>query len=102
MLGDIPIIGEFFKHTSKTRDKRELIIVVTPYLVGAEEISQSPMSQAMREWYDQHEQERENMETHDFKKSEDEIFIETEDKPIDLRRELKWQSQQETLSNEAA
>ena len=44
LLGDIPIIGEFFKHTSRTRDKRELIIVVTPYLVSEEEISQAPMS----------------------------------------------------------
>ena len=78
LLGDIPIIGEFFKHTSKTRDKRELIIVVTPYLVGEEEISRSPMSEPMREWYDQHEQQREQMETHDFKKPEEEIAVEVE------------------------
>ena len=80
-MGDIPILGELFKYTSKTRDKREVIIVVTPYLVDAEEISQSPMSQPMREWYDQHEQEREALETHDFKKSEEEIVIETEGEP---------------------
>ena len=82
LLGDIPIIGEFFKHTSKTRDKRELIIVVTPYLVGEEEISQSPMSQPMREWYAQNEQARESMEAHDFKKpEEEEILIEVEPEP---------------------
>ena len=33
LLGDIPIIGEFFKHSAKTRDKRELIILITPVLV---------------------------------------------------------------------
>ena len=66
LLGDIPIIGEFFKHTSKTRDKRELIIVVTPYLVGADEISQSPMSEAMRQWYEQEQQYRDAMETFKF------------------------------------
>ncbi len=66
LLGDIPIIGEFFKHTSRTRDKRELIIVVTPYLVGADEISQSPMSEAMRQWYEQEQQYRDAMETFKF------------------------------------
>ena len=81
LLGDIPIIGEFFKHTSKSRDNRELIIVVTPYLVGEEERSQAPMSQPMREWYAQDEKAREAMETHDFKKPEKdvEVVIETEE-----------------------
>ena len=37
LLGDIPIIGEFFKHTSKSKDKREIIIIVTPYLVDTQE-----------------------------------------------------------------
>ena len=80
LLGDIPIIGEFFKHTSKSRDNRELIIVVTPYLVGEEERSQAPMSQPMRDWYAQDEKARESMETHDFKKPEKEVevVIETE------------------------
>ena len=67
LLGDIPIIGEFFKHTSKNRDKSELIIVVTPYLVGEEETSQSPMSEAMRQWYDQEQKYRDAMENFDFK-----------------------------------
>ena len=82
LLGDIPIIGEFFKHTSKSRDNRELIIVVTPYLVESDEISRSPMSQPMREWYDQHEKQREAMESHDFKKPEPEVVIEEEPKSI--------------------
>lgn len=67
LLGDIPIIGEFFKHTSKTRDKRELIIVVTPYLVDADEISQSPMSETMRQWYAQEQQYRDAMKNFEFK-----------------------------------
>ena len=72
LLGDIPILGEFFKHTSKTRDKRELIIVVTPYLVESEEeLSQSPMSEPMRQWYEQEEAQRKVMEPHDFKEPEE-------------------------------
>ncbi|MBQ6297309.1 MAG: pilus assembly protein N-terminal domain-containing protein [Selenomonadaceae bacterium] len=82
LLGDIPILGEFFKHTSKSRDNRELIIVVTPYLVESEEISRSPMSQPMREWYDQNEKQRETMESHDFKPPEPEVVIEEEPERI--------------------
>lgn len=33
ILGDIPIIGEFFKHTSNSKDKRELMILITPTIV---------------------------------------------------------------------
>ena len=68
LLGDIPILGEFFKHTSKTRDKRELIIVVTPYLVeDTNEISQTPMSDNMREFYDAERDAKERMKNYDFR-----------------------------------
>lgn len=81
LLGDIPILGEFFKHTSRTRDKRELIIVVTPYLVESEDLSQAPMSEPMRQWYEQEEAQREAMEPHDFKKPEEEILEIKEPEP---------------------
>lgn len=68
ILGDIPIIGEFFKHTSKSKDKREIIIVVTPYLVGADENSQTPMSRPMREWFMQEYEYRQSMDKFDFTK----------------------------------
>lgn len=68
LLGDIPIIGEFFKHTSTSRDKREIIIVVTPYLVGVDENSQTPMSVPMREWYMQEYEYRQSMDKFDFTK----------------------------------
>ena len=71
LLGDIPILGEFFKHTSRTRDKRELIIVVTPYLVESEDLSQTPMSESLRQWYEQEEAQRKAMEPHDFKETEE-------------------------------
>ena len=69
-LGDIPILGEFFKHTSRSRDKRELIIIVTPYLVGTEENSQADMSQPMRDWYAEEKQYQETMEKVDLKEKE--------------------------------
>ncbi len=80
LLGDIPIIGEFFKHTSKSRDKRELIIIVTPYLVGADEVSQTPMSKPMREWYMQEYEYRRSMENFDLTKPYEEPEVVDEEK----------------------
>ena len=57
LLGNIPILGEFFKYSSKRRDKRELIILVTPYIVSGYESSRAGMSDAMRDYY--HEGQRE-------------------------------------------
>lgn len=51
LLSNIPILGEFFKHTSRTRDKRELIILITPRLVG--EDTQTPMSDRMKEAFNE-------------------------------------------------
>ena len=51
LLGNIPILGEFFKYTSTSRDKRELIILITPYLVG--EDSLVPMSDKMKQAYNE-------------------------------------------------
>ncbi len=50
LLGDIPIIGEFFKHTSKTKDKRELMILIRPRLVDGGEPAK--MSEEMKKMYD--------------------------------------------------
>jgi general secretion pathway protein D len=33
LLGDIPILGYFFKHTAKTVQKTNLLIVLTPYVI---------------------------------------------------------------------
>lgn len=79
LLGDIPIIGEFFKHTSKSRDKREIIIVVTPYLIGAEENPITQMSRPMREWYMQEYDYRQTMDDFNFTKPYEEPEEVTED-----------------------
>ena len=36
-LGDIPILGEFFKHNDKTSSKTVLYIIVTPHIVRGDE-----------------------------------------------------------------
>lgn len=34
ILGDIPLIGQFFRESTNTRDKRELVILVTPRIIN--------------------------------------------------------------------
>lgn len=60
LLGDLPIIGRFFQHTSKSRDKRELIILITPTLVSDD--TPSPMSQRMKASYEEVERIARNRE----------------------------------------
>lgn len=40
LLGDIPILGYFFKHKYKTTEKRNLLIFITPRIVTADETMQ--------------------------------------------------------------
>ena len=65
-LGDIPVLGEFFKYTSRSRDKQELIILVTPYLVDEPETGRVKMSQDMKDTYQQGRQEKAAMEEVDL------------------------------------
>ncbi len=37
LLGDIPILGNIFKHKSKSSDKATLVIVLTPYIIKKSE-----------------------------------------------------------------
>ena len=60
LLGDLPIIGRFFRHTSNTRDKRELIILITPTLVVDD--TPAPMSRRMKESYEEIERAARNRE----------------------------------------
>lgn len=60
LLGDLPIIGRFFRHTSNTRDKRELIILITPTLVSDD--TPAPMSQSMKASYEEIERAARNRE----------------------------------------
>lgn len=60
LLGDLPIIGRFFRHTSNTRDKREVIILITPTLVADD--TPAPMSRRMKESYEASERAARNRE----------------------------------------
>lgn len=60
LLGDLPIIGRFFRHTSNTRDKREVIILITPTLVADD--TPASMSRRMKESYEEIERAARNRE----------------------------------------
>lgn len=60
LLGDIPIIGQFFRHTTKTRDNRELVILITPSLVADD--TPVSMSQKMKASYETTERYARNAE----------------------------------------
>ncbi len=60
LLGDLPIIGQFFRHTSKTRDNRELVILITPTVVSDD--TPTPMSQEMKKGYEYSERIARNRE----------------------------------------
>jgi type IV pilus assembly protein PilQ len=34
IVGDLPLVGQFFRASAKTRQKRELVILVTPRIVN--------------------------------------------------------------------
>lgn len=67
LLGDLPIIGRFFRHTSNTRDKREVIILITPTLVADD--TPAPMSRRMKESYEAGERAARNRELVETRKS---------------------------------
>lgn len=60
LLGDIPIIGQFFRHTSTTRDKRELMILITPTLVADD--TPTPMTQKLKKSYELAQRQARNRE----------------------------------------
>jgi general secretion pathway protein D len=37
LLGDIPVLGELFKHTDRTKDNDHLLVLLTPYIVTSSE-----------------------------------------------------------------
>lgn len=68
ILGDIPIIGELFKYHNDSKEKTEIIILITPRIVN--ETTPATMSSAMRDNYARMKQEDETLEHVDLNASE--------------------------------
>lgn len=54
LLGDIPILGAFFRSTSTQQSRTELLVLVTPHLVGPDmEVPELPTGEPGEwQWYD--------------------------------------------------
>lgn len=83
-LGDMPILGEFFKYTSRSKDNQELIILVTPTLVNEENSSVAGMSKEMKELYDKGRQDKAAQEQ------------------VDLNADMKQDEAEEDVSDDTA
>ena len=55
LLGDLPVLGHFFRSTAASKEKKEIIILVTPTLV--DETTPLNMSEEMRTMLENNEQE---------------------------------------------
>jgi type IV pilus assembly protein PilQ len=58
ILGDIPLVGQFFRTSGRTRSKRELVIMVTPKVINDESggvygYGYQPASRPARQWLGQ-------------------------------------------------
>lgn len=49
-LGDIPLLGKLFTATGKSKEKTELVILITPHIVGGDTVSEETKGY-ISEWY---------------------------------------------------
>lgn len=82
LLGNIPILGEFFKYSYKSRNKRELIIIITPTIVETGDVAE--MTTEMKDLYNSGNLEaklREPVQLEGSNVYTDTPLVETEAKP---------------------
>ena len=49
ILGDIPLLGFLFRHTSDTKEKKDLVLVLTPYIIRDQEDMRRIVERRMEE-----------------------------------------------------
>jgi len=99
LLGDIPILGEFFKYTSQSKDKQELIILVTPYIVDEDETSQAQMSDSMQEYYSKGQDEKDNLNQVELNNTNEVEETETKIEEVEIETEEVEDEEAESLSD---
>ncbi len=97
LLGDIPIIGEFFKHTESSTERRELIILITPVVV--DEDTPARMSEKMQDYYNkgrEEEQKRKDVDVNADRKTEE---AKAEDRAQKEREavEAEWRARENSV-----
>lgn len=59
LLGDLPVIGRFFRHTAKSKERKEIVILVTPTLVSEGDFPK--MSNSMKKFQERTKNEPEDL-----------------------------------------
>lgn len=101
LLGDIPIIGEFFKHTETSTERRELIILITPVIV--DENTPARMSEKMQDYYNkgrEEEKARKDVDVNeDRKAAEAKAAAEAEEKARKEREAIdaEWRARENSV-----
>ena len=71
LLGDLPILGQFFRSSVKNKDRREIVILITPTLV--DENYKTPMSYELKSYIEnKKEEQRRSAKSPEELKKEDE------------------------------
>ena len=94
LLSAIPIIGEFFKHTESSTERRELIILITPVIVN--ESTPARMSEKMQDYYDTGREEaksRKDVDLNEDRKAEEEERVRKEREAIDA----EWRARENNV-----
>lgn len=102
LLGDLPILGQFFRSTSKNKERKEIIILVTPTLV--DEKYDTPMSHDLKSFIsDKAKAEEKLAKSPEQVKEEEKLEKEKAEKEkIKLKAEEEKKKQQEKIAAEKA
>ncbi len=98
LLGDIPIIGEFFKHTESSTERRELIIMITPIVV--DQNTPARMSEKMEEYYNkgrEEEKARKDVDLNADRKAEEEERARKEQEAEKNAIAEEWRARENTV-----
>ena len=98
LLGDIPIIGEFFKHTESSTERRELIILITPVIV--DENTPARMSEKMQDYYGTGREEEKARKDVDLNADRDAEKAKTEEERARKEREeveAAWRARENSV-----
>lgn len=98
LLSAIPILGEFFKHTESSTERRELIILITPVVV--DENTPARMSDKMHDYYNkgqEQEKARKDVDLNADRKAAEEKAAEEKARKEQEAVEAEWRARENNV-----
>ena len=87
LLGNIPVVGELFKYHNKSRQKSEIMILITPRVVN--EQTRTSMSEKMKDAYIESRREKQKMPSVDLNEELPAKQEEKKEKPVKPKKQPK-------------